>query len=383
MQVFILIISGVDGMKNPDYPLDLIQIVRKFAVPRDVESIKSIGAGHINDTYLVTMKYFGKDFVLQRINHVIFKDVKLLMENILRVTRHINLRHGLNPEVDYLKSPSVIPTVTGEWFFKDVNGYYWRCYDFIPHDSNSRLSAHNAYEGGRAIGKFQELLADLPGERLHETIPFFHDVKNRLEQLDKAVVKDAAGRSDSVKKELKIIADRKEEMMQVRNLIKSGKIPERVTHNDTKFNNILFDENGKAIAIIDLDTVMSSSILFDFGDAIRTLCNTADEDETDLSKVRFNFSCFEQFTGGYLSEAATMLTEAEKKLLAFSCKLMVYIMVVRFITDYLAGDVYFKIKYPTHNFHRAVNQLRLLQSINENFDRMEELVRKKAFISQK
>lgn len=362
-------------MQHPLIKFDFPSIINQFAVSGTVTSIRPIGEGHINDTFLVTTEGDDlPDYILQRINHGIFKDVNGLMENISRVTVHINRKHIADPQTFSLEAPQLIPCMLNQNCYQDEAGNYWRCYNYIPHNTSSTISAKQAFEGGKGIGKFQAMLADLPGGALHETIPGFHNINMRLDNLKKVLAQSPADRLNLVRQEVEMIFSREEEMYRIYLLEKEGKIPSRITHNDTKFNNILFDATGRAICIIDLDTVMNGSVLYDFGDAVRTLCNTAAEDEADLSKVNFDLALFEHFAKGYLNETRSILNEAEISLLAFSCKLLTYMMAVRFMTDYLAGDVYFKIKHPLHNYHRANNQLKLFGCMERDVEKMERVI---------
>ncbi|MBE0638825.1 MAG: aminoglycoside phosphotransferase family protein [Bacteroidales bacterium] len=364
-------------MPQSNFNFDIHSIIRQFAITGHPISLIPTGEGHINDTFLVeTEADDEEDYILQRVNHKIFTDVPGLMKNILRVTEHINLKYNCDPGKYALQAPRLIPTIAHQNYHRDESGNYWRCYNYLPHYAPKELTANQALEGGRAIGKFQAILADLPGGALHITIPDFHNVKMRLENLKKVLAQNPADRASMVEKELNMILMREEEMYRIFLLEKAGKIPVRITHNDTKFNNLLFNENGQAISIIDLDTVMNGSVLYDFGDAVRTLCNTAAEDEADLTKVDFDILLFHHFAHGYLRETHTMLNVTELKHLAFSCKLLTYIMAVRFMTDYLAGDVYFKIRHSQHNLDRARNQLKLLDCMERDFAKMETTIRK-------
>lgn len=355
----------------------LHEVISNFSIPGQVVRIMPIGEGHINDTFhLKTIDSAMTDYVLQKINHSIFKDVNGLMENIERITSHINQKHLQNPITNKLCAPQLVSTDKNHTYLKDDKGDYWRCYTYIPHVKAVKISSIQAYEGGKAIGNFQVTLNDLPGGNLHETIPHFHDVKIRLDKMKAVMAENPSNRVNQADRELSLILNREEEMMQLQLLVNRGLIPWRITHNDTKFNNILFDGNEQAIAIIDLDTVMNGSVLFDFGDAVRTLCNDATEDEGNLSKVKFNMGLFERFASGYLSETVHILSEIEIRHLAYSCKLLTFIMAVRFLTDFLAGDFYFKIKHPMHNFQRAANQLRLLEQMEVQFENMETIIRK-------
>ncbi len=352
------------------------EVIRSFSISTKIESITPTGEGHINDTFLVKTEDLSQTFILQKINHKIFRDVEGLMENIARVTSHINRKNSANPNAFKLCAPELILADDRRTFIQDKMGNYWRCYTHIAHFPSKSSSKSQAIEGGKAIGEFQFMLTDLAGGKLNDTIPDFHNAKLRLDNLHRVLSANPANRVDLVERELEKLFLREQEMLQVYFLEQKGLIPLRITHNDTKFNNILFDENQKAVAIIDLDTVMNGSILYDFGDAVRTLCNTAAEDEADLAKVNFDLELFESFANGYLSESLSFLENIEIEYLAFSCKLLTYVMAVRFLTDFLAGDVYFKTKHPLHNFQRAVNQLRLLECMERDFEQMEAVIRR-------
>jgi len=353
-------------------------IFENFAVEGTFASCAPIGEGHINDTFLVkTVETGCPDFVIQRINHSIFKNVDGLMENIQRVTSHLHKKLSENPIIaGKTVAMRLYETKNRKMYFKDLQGNYWRCFEFVKNHTNNdaSLSPHRAFEGGKALGKFQLLLSALPGEPLFDILPDFHNLKKRLENFELALSQNPVGRKELVKTEIEKMQSRADEMLLVYRLGEAGKLPVRITHNDTKFNNILFDDNENAICIIDLDTVMNGFVLYDFGDAIRTLANTATEDETDLSKVHFDLPLFKYFARGYLAEASKFLTPTEKEHLSFSAKLLTYIMGLRFLTDYIAGDVYYKISKPDHNIIRARNQLCLLESMEENFAEMQKVI---------
>lgn len=360
-------------MNNDHSNTDLLIIAGHFHLPGKILNIRETGEGHINDTFLVETDA-QQTFILQRINHRIFSNVHGLMDNIDRVCRHIN-EMGQSPSTKgKLIAPQIIEDLSGRLFHVDKNGNFWRCMTYIHHQPPKEIDVNIALEGGKAIGRFQKVLSTLPGERLHETIPNFHNLNLRLKALHEAIQNDPAGRLGEVLHLTEAIQKREEEMLQLHRLESEGKVPVRVAHNDTKINNVLFDNQGKAIALIDLDTVMNGSVLYDFGDAIRTLCNTAREDESRLALVRFRFDLFEAFASGYLKETKEMLEPIELEYLAFSCKLLTYIMAVRFLTDYLNGDVYFKTRSPMHNMHRASNQLRLLEGIEYDYPAMQQAI---------
>jgi hypothetical protein len=266
---------------------------------------------------------------------------------------------------------------TGKSFFTDEEGNYWRMFIFISdHRSYERVDSFSkAYEGGRIIGQFQSMLSDLPGKPLHETIPDFHNVSRRLEAFHRVIEKDPAGRASSVAEEIGEIIRREEEMKVIVRLGREGRIPLRITHNDTKFNNILFDSNDRALCIIDLDTVMPGYVHYDFGDAIRTGTNRADEDSEDLSAVSMDTDIYRAYAEGYLSAARDTLSRTEIEYLAFAPKLLTYIMATRFLTDYIDGDNYYKIRYPLHNLQRNRVQLALLRDMEAKYETMVQTIK--------
>ncbi len=360
-------------------PFDVGLIAAHFPIDGTIQNIEPISVGHINDTFFVlTNGDEMPDYVIQRINHDIFKDVDKLMENIHRVTTHIARKLADNPATRSKKSLELVHSKNDRYYHRDDAGNYWRCYVYCQNGSASNMnhiSPRMALEGGRALGKFQSLLSDLPGKALHHTIPDFHNLGKRFADFKKAIAADAFQRARQVAGEIELFESRHHEMMTIHRLGQEGKIPLRITHNDTKFNNILFDEKTNALCIIDLDTVMSGFVHYDFGDAIRTLANTAEEDDPDLDKVNFDFELFKQFAKGYLDEARAMLTETEIKYLAFSAKVMTYIIALRFMTDFLEGDIYYKTQHELHNLERCRNQLHLLQKMDDNFLEMEKAIR--------
>jgi Ser/Thr protein kinase RdoA (MazF antagonist) len=233
-----------------------------------------------------------------------------------------------------------------------------------------------AFEGGKAIGRFQAMLADLPGDSLHETIPSFHNIEKRIEAFTRSTKSDPKYRAKEVGNEIDAVLKRAEAMKVILNLGREGKIPVRITHNDTKFNNILLDENDKALCVIDLDTVMPGYVHYDFGDAIRTAANIAAEDEKELSKVQMDIKLFEAYASGYLSETRNTLNDVEKEYLAFAPRLLTYTIAIRFLTDYLDGDYYFKIHHEHHNLQRARAQLKLVESMEEQYETMQKIIAK-------
>lgn len=349
--------------------------VSQFAIHGKVVSIEPYGSGHIHDTYLVTSR--GEtgpaQYILQRINHDIFTDPPSVMANVLRVTDHLSSRSA-DRERNTL---CLVSTLENEPFLHDKAGNFWRVYIYVP-DSRSYdviPSPRIANGAARAFGQFQSDLVNLPGPRLFETIPDFHNTPKRVRHFEEALQQDAAGRAASVQPEIQFARDRAEETGVIMEGLRDGGIPERIVHNDTKFNNVLFHEStDEPICVIDLDTVMPGSILFDFGDMIRTATSPAAEDELDLAKVRMQPDMFEALVDGYLAGASAFLTDDEVALLPFSGKLITYETGLRFLTDYLAGDKYFKIHREYHNLERCRAQFKLVESIEGQLATMNSYV---------
>ncbi|MDB5263663.1 MAG: desulfatase [Adhaeribacter sp.] len=357
---------------------NLESIVAQFVTEGEVAEIKSYGSGHIHDTFRVkNAQPEYPDYLLQRVNHHVFKNVPALMENIKRVTDHLREKlvaiPGANPRKEVL---TLMPTRTGQWYFGDEAGNYWRLYYFIDKTQTYDIveTPQQAYEGGKAFGKFQRLLADLPVNLLHDTIPDFHNLASRLQLFREAIRKDPVGRVQAVQAEIQAIEQRAETMGTVLRLGQSGQIPLRITHNDTKFNNVLLDASDKAQCVIDLDTVMPGYVAYDFGDAIRTTVNTAAEDEKDLEKISVNMDLFRGFTEGFLEETGTFLSRFELASLTYGVLLLPYIMGLRFLTDYIDGDNYYKIHFPEHNLQRARAQLQLVKQLEARQEQMVQII---------
>jgi hypothetical protein len=355
------------------------ELVNKFDIELNIKEIALFGTGHINDTFLVqTLPAEAPNYMLQRKNHKIFKDVPGMMKNIVIATNHIRnllIGAGIN-EVDR-KVMTYISAKDGQMFVNDDEGNYWTLFLFI---ADCRVVENirepgQAFSAASAFGHFQLQLSDLSGELLIETIPHFHNGISRLNDFQAAISMDAALRVRDNQLLINKILDRSAEMTSLQRWLDDKTLPLRITHNDTKINNILFDKDNNTLCIIDLDTVMPGSALYDFGDAIRTLGNTAPEDEPDLSKIAFNKIIFEAFTQGYLSEARAFLTQLEIDHLAFSCRYMAWEQAMRFFTDYLNGDTYYKTDYQGHNLVRTKAQVRYLEVLEENKEVMEAIVR--------
>ena len=355
------------------------ELVGKFDIDLNIKTIIPFGTGHINDTYLVkTSPAEATDYILQRKNHKIFKDGPGMMKNIVIATNHIRnkLIVAGEKEVDR-KVMSYIPAKDGKMFVNDDEGNFWTLFLFI---ADCRVveniqKPEQAYCAAQAFGHFQQQLADLPGEELIETIPNFHNGIARLFDFQLSILKDAAGRVKENQQLISKIIDRAVEMTSLQRWLDDKTLPLRITHNDTKINNILFDQDNNTLCVIDLDTVMPGSALYDFGDAIRTLGNKAPEDEPDLTKIEFNKEIYEAFAQGYLSEAKAFLTPTEIDNLAFSCRYMAWEQAMRFMTDYLNGDVYYKTDYQGHNLVRTMAQVRYLEVLEENNEVMENIVK--------
>jgi len=359
---------------------DLEKLYKAFSAEEKFVSGKPFGSGHIHDTYKIsTQGESSPGYILQRINTTVFRDVINLQRNIEIVTNHIRTKLAAMPGSDINRQClKLIPACNGTTLHVDDEGDYWRMFLFIMNHRNYDMvnSEAIAFEGGRAIGGFVSLLADLPGNSVAETIPDFHNAEKRIENFKKSLTEDKAGRASEIIEETTEILSRSEEMKIILKLGSEKKIPLRITHNDTKINNVLLDENDKALCVIDLDTVMPGYVHYDFGDAIRTAGSTAAEDETDLSLVSISLPYFEAWTRGFLGETKGILTDTEKKYLSFSPQLITYLQAVRFLTDYLDGDVYYKTKTPHHNLQRAQTQLQLLKSMEVNAEKMEEIVKR-------
>lgn len=346
---------------------DLSAIVSKFHIRGTVSEIKPLGSGLINDTYKVeTKEVDAPDYVLQRINHAIFTNVDMLQKNIASVTAHIRKKLETAGEKDIdRKVLNFVDAEEGKTYFFDGESY-WRVMVFIPKAATyEAVTPEYSRFAGESFGHFQSMLADIP-ETLGETIPDFHNMEFRLKQLRDAVANNAAGRVEEVRYYLDEIEKRANEMCKAERLHREGKLPKRVCHCDTKVNNMLFDEDGKVLCVIDLDTVMPSFIFSDYGDFLRTGANTGAEDDKDLNNVNFNMDIFKAFTEGYLKGAGSFLTKIEIENLPYAAALFPYMQCVRFLADYINGDTYYKIKYPEHNLVRTKAQFKLLQSVEEN-----------------
>jgi len=360
---------------------DIRTISALFDMRADFIHAHPHGSGHINDTYCATFDQAGQRvrYVVQRINHHVFKEPLKLMENIDRVTRHAlaTLKKTENPQA-YRRTLTCIPALDGRPCATDADGNYWRVYPFIEgaRGYDELETDEQAWQAARAFGEFQKLAATLGGERLHETILDFHHTPKRLEALESAIARDAAGRAKDVAAEIEFARSHADDCSRIVDLMETGVIPERIVHNDTKLNNVLLDDaTAEGVCVIDLDTTMPGSVLYDFGDMVRTATPTSREDDPDPMGVGVRLDRFEALVRGYLS-SATFLTPAECANLAFSGKLITLEVGIRFLTDYLDGDVYFKIKRRGHNLDRCRNQFAFVSALERDMAVMEEIVAK-------
>lgn len=359
---------------------NLFEITSQFKCHVEVGTLKRHGTGHINDTYwLKNLVDANHDYLLQRINHKVFKDVPQLTANTVKVIAHLKNKLATNHTADPEKEVvTLVPTKQGAYYYKDSNGDYWRMCYFLRNTRSYDLveTAKQAYEGGKAFGRFQAMLSDLPVQVISEVIPDFHNIAKRLEQLYQATAGDAIQRLRLVQPELEMINTYAESMLYFQESEQLRTLPKRVIHNDTKFNNVLLNASDEAQCVIDLDTVMPGYVAYDFGDAIRTTINTAVEDEADLSKIQLNMPLFDAYTRGYLEQAVQFLTNSEVHSLIRGVLLLPYMQAVRFLTDYLNGDQYFRIKTEHHNLQRTRAQLQLLKLLDGQKETLEGIIKR-------
>jgi hypothetical protein len=367
-----------------DTRLDLAGIAAAFPLLGRFRTGGPHGSGHINDTFAVTFDQAGTAvrYIFQRINARVFQDVPALMDNIARVSSHLAGRAAGVPADDATRRAlTLVPARDGRAWHRDEAGDWWRCYLFIERARTHDVIEHawQAREAARAFGEFQKQLVDLPGARLHETIPFFHHTRRRFENLRRAATADAHQRAREARAEIDFAFSREGMVDVLLELQARGLVPERITHNDTKLNNVMIDDATRTgVCVIDLDTVMPGLALYDFGDMVRSATNAAAEDEPDTGRVHARLSIFEALVEGYLGAARPFLKDAEVAHLAFSGRLITFEIGLRFLTDFLEGDVYFKTRRPGHNLDRARNQFALVRSLEAQQAEMEAIVRRHA-----
>ena len=367
-------------MTTEKKPIDqeLRQVCEAFRIQGAFQSFEEIKVGNVNRTYRVDyIRDDGKPktYVVQRVNTFVFKNPAQVMDNIERTLAHLNAKAAQFPGV---KTLSLVHTREGRNCVRTFEGKWWRMYDFIDgvESYDNVRDPDVAFEAARGFAQFQNMMADLPLPRLHETIPYFHHTPMRYATLEEAAYLDIRNRADEVAEEIAFVRERRHLVAHLLNRYLKGQIPERITHNDTKINNALFDPGSKrCVAVVDLDTVMPGLALYDFGDLCRTTCNTADESEPDTENVHFDLRMFEAVTAGYL-DTAKFLVPAEVQELVFSAWLLPFMIGIRFLTDYLQGDIYFKTHYPKQNVDRCRTQFRLAQCMEDAREEMQAIVQR-------
>lgn len=364
-------------MTNYSTAYNFTDIVANFNIEQYDFEVSPFGSGHINDTFLIkNTSYKPPYYLLQKINHFVFKDVEVLMNNMVCVTNHLKKKiaqQGGDPEKEVL---TLVSCNNGKYYYQDADGNYWRMTLFLEDTYSYDLvtTPQQAYQGGVAFGSFQSILSDLDPANLTDVIPDFLNIDKRLRDFNKAIKDNKAGRLEKVVNEVEFLDSWSAAMTDILKLGKAGILPLRITHNDTKFNNILLDKDNNIQCVIDLDTVMPGYAAYDFGDAIRTIINTANEDEADLSAIQLNIPLFAEFTKGYLSQTYSFLTEPELRSLIMGVMLLPYMQSVRFLTDYLEGDVYYKIHSPEHNLQRTRAQMQLFKMLELNRRQLSDII---------
>src|SRR6266404_5526624 len=358
----------------------LQEISKKFQIYGEILHAETLKIGHINETYTATYDQGGTRvrYIHQKINQSVFKNPAAVMKNVMRVTTHIRQKQEARNLRDVTRrSLIVIPTRDGKSFFQNGDSEVWRTFVFVEgvETYEAVQSPQQAFQAGRAFGEFQNLLVDLPGQRLVETIPNFHNTRKRFSALQQAIQQDRFNRAKDARPEIEFALKQEPIVDVILEAMGKRRIPERVTHNDTKFNNVMLDVlTGEAMCVVDLDTVMPGCALYDFGDMVRTTTSPTLEDELDLSKVKMQMPMFKKLAEGYLSTAGHFLTKAEKSHIAFSGRLITFEIGIRFLTDYLSGDTYFRIHRPAHNLDRCRTQFKLVESIEQQEEAMQRYV---------
>lgn len=356
------------------------KILKEFGL-NGIQEIEQVKSGNINTTYVATnlQDNAKKRYILQKINTNVFRRPYQVMENIVSVCDYLQKANAKKYGTAHRRCMVFLRTADGEPFYESAELGFWRCCEHIENATayDKVEKAEHFESAGAAFGEFQRMLAGFESESLHETIPGFHHTKSRLETFKKDLETDAAGRAESTQQEIREILQRENTASYVLDMMERGEIPIRVTHNDTKLNNIMIDdESGEGICVIDLDTIMPGTALFDFGDAIRFGANHTYEDDPDLEEVYLDLDLFEAFTRGFLGKAKGRLTDKEIENLAAGAVVITYEQALRFLDDYINGDTYFKINSPEHNLVRARNQIRLLQDMEQKYGKMREIVEK-------
>jgi len=364
-----------------NYIMDVTNIAKEFKIDGVIAEVREYGTGHIHSTYKVTtIENSSPDYILQRINDQIFPNVEELTQNLIRITEHIRsvLKSRYSDDEVEKHSVEVVRTQDHKGFYKDKErGDYWRVFKFIKEAKTVDVleSKHQAKAMGRALGEFQELMLDLPLPRLSDTIPDFHNTTFRIDKLKNSIYKDPLTRYSEIRNETEYLFGFENEMRSFLKKTEDGVIPMRYVHQDVKLSNVLFDESDAILCLIDLDTVMSGYFFYDFGDAIRGGMNTGAEDEKDVTKISLNLDLFKAFAAGYIQASKSFITWDEVETLVFGAKIMTYEQAIRFIDDYLNGDIYYKVNYAEHNLIRAKSQIAYFKDISRHFNEMNQYVK--------
>jgi len=355
------------------------KIADQFVLKGKVTEITPFGSGHIHQTYHAkTESPMDDDYIIQQINTYVFRNPDAVMQNTALITSHILQKLKEEGESDLKRRVlHLVNTRDGKLDYRDSENQVWRCFVFVPdHISfDKAVNEHQVFEGGKAFGKFLSDLSDLPVSKIQDTIPDFHNLDWRLQQFNDALSKGVKSRIRETDPEITMLKERQDEMRTIRKLGSEGRIPLRIVHHDTKINNVLYSADGKALCVIDLDTVMRGYVHDDFGDAIRTFTNTGEEDDPHLGSVSMNIRYFKAFASGFLGVVGSMLNSTEKEYLALSARVMTYMQVLRFLADYLNGDTYYKIHHPSHNLQRTRAQIQLMLSMEEQYGEMIRIIK--------
>jgi len=354
---------------------DLTALFSHFQLENNITVVEPFGNGHINDTYLAITDEGKPEYILQRINHHIFKDVDMLQNNIHIVTSHIRKKQIAAGETEIdRKVLHFLPAKDGKFYHFDGDSY-WRVCLYIPNSKTyEEVNPEFSYEAGKAFGHFQEMLSDIPEGTIGETIPNFHNMEFRLMQFNEAIETNLVGRLDKAQELVDELLKRSDTYCIQERLYREGKLKKRINHCDTKVNNILFDESGKVLCVIDLDTVMPGFVLSDIGDFIRTACNKGAEDDEDVNRIQVNMEIFKAYTRGYMETARDFLSPLETRMLPYGGRLLTYMQTVRFLTDYLNGDTYYKIHSPKHNWQRTLAQFKFLRELEAKASEMDDFM---------
>jgi thiamine kinase-like enzyme len=365
-------------MHKKTFSYHFSDILPQFNLNPEEFKISAFGSGHINDTFLLQNHNSSlRSYLLQRINNYVFKNVAGLTNNIITVTEHLKQKiskiENADPDKEVL---TFLKGKDGLYFFEDIDHNFWRISYFLENTKSYDVltTPQQAFQGGVAFGRFQFLLADLDPKKLIDTIPDFLNIEKRLNDFFQAIKNNKAGRVEIVQPEIEFLSTRAGKMNELLRLGREGVLPLRITHNDTKFNNILLDQNNNIQCVIDLDTVMPGYVAYDFGDAIRTIINSSTEDEPDLDAIKLNMPLFNSFTKGYIKETAVFLTDVELNSLISGVLLLPYMQAVRFLTDYLDGDLYYKVQFHEHNLQRTRAQMRLFFLLEERQQELNSIV---------